>query len=31
MARPVFDCLQRDIFAGAVLTVVVFKIDRIAC
>ncbi len=30
MARPEFDRLQRDIFAGTVRTVVVFKVDRIA-
>ena len=30
MSRPEFDRLQRDIFAGTVRTVVVFKVDRIA-
>ncbi len=30
MARPEFDRLRRDIFAGHVKTVVVFKVDRIA-
>ncbi|MBV8315727.1 MAG: recombinase family protein, partial [Singulisphaera sp.] len=30
MSRPEFDRLRRDIFAGGVKTVVVFKVDRIA-
>ena len=30
MSRPEFDRLRRDIFAGRVKTVVVFKVDRIA-
>jgi DNA invertase Pin-like site-specific DNA recombinase len=30
MSRPDFDRLQRDIFAGTVRTVVVFKVDRVA-
>jgi DNA invertase Pin-like site-specific DNA recombinase len=30
MARPEFDRLQADIFAGTVRTVVVYKVDRIA-
>lgn len=30
MSRPEFDRLQRDIFAGAIRTVIVFKVDRLA-
>ena len=30
MSRPEFDRLNRDIFSGAVKTVIVFKVDRIA-
>src|SRR5512135_3636659 len=30
MTRPAFDRLQADLFAGAVRTVVVFKVDRLA-
>jgi len=30
MSRPEFDRLQKDIFAGAIRTVIVFKVDRLA-